>query len=86
VAARIRKEGDRIAMARIGVTGMGTHAFRDRLAERMLESGASIADAAAAVGADEQPNADLFASADYRRHLARVHAARALTVALSRAS
>jgi carbon-monoxide dehydrogenase medium subunit len=86
VAARIRKSGDRITMARIGVTGMGTHAFRDRAAEQLLESGASIADAAAVVGAGEQPNSDLYASADYRLHLARVHAARALAVALSRAS
>ncbi|HLK65608.1 MAG TPA: xanthine dehydrogenase family protein subunit M [Bryobacteraceae bacterium] len=86
VAARIRKSGDRIAMARIGVTGMGTHAFRDRAAEQVLESGGTIADAAAIVGAGEQPNSDLFASADYRLHLARIHAARALTAALSRAS
>ncbi|HTS29310.1 MAG TPA: xanthine dehydrogenase family protein subunit M [Bryobacteraceae bacterium] len=86
VAARIRKNGNGIAMARVGVTGMGTHAFRDRAAEELLEKGASIADAAAVVGSGEQPNADLFASADYRRHLARVHAVRALTAALSRAS
>jgi carbon-monoxide dehydrogenase medium subunit len=86
VAARIRKSGDRIAMARIAVTGMGTHAFRDRAAEQMLENGSSIAEAAAVVGADEQPNADMFASADYRRHLARIHAARALAAAISRAS
>jgi carbon-monoxide dehydrogenase medium subunit len=86
IAARIRKDGDRITMARIGVTGMGTHAFRDRAAEQLLEGGSSIAEAAAVVGASEQPNADLYASADYRRHLARVHAARALASALSRAS
>ncbi|MBZ5617107.1 MAG: xanthine dehydrogenase family protein subunit M [Acidobacteriia bacterium] len=86
IAARIKKSGDRIAMARIGVTGLGAHAFRDRGAEQLLESGASIADAAAVVGEAEQPNSDLYASGDYRRHLARVHAARALVVALSRAS
>jgi carbon-monoxide dehydrogenase medium subunit len=86
IAARIRKTGNAISMARIAVTGMGTHAFRDRAAEALLEGGASIADAAAVVGAGEQPNSDLFASADYRRHLARIHTARALTMALSRAS
>ena len=86
VAARVRKSGDRITMARIAVTGMGTHAFRDHAAEQLLENGASIAEAAAVVGASEQPNADLFASADYRRHLARIHAARALAAAVSRAS
>jgi carbon-monoxide dehydrogenase medium subunit len=86
VAARIRKSGGRISMARVGVTGMSTHAFRDRAAEQLLEGGGSIAQAAAMVGESEQPNSDLFASADYRRHLARIHAARALTAALSRAS
>jgi carbon-monoxide dehydrogenase medium subunit len=86
VAARVRKSGDRIVMARIGVTGLGTHAFRALAAEQLLENGASIADAAAVVGKGEQPNSDLFASGDYRRHLARIHAARALTVAVSRAS
>jgi carbon-monoxide dehydrogenase medium subunit len=86
VAARIRKTGGRISMARIAVTGMGAHAFRDRNAERLLESGASVTDAVAALGENEQPNADLYASADYRRHLARVHAARAVTVAISRAA
>ena len=86
VAARVRKSGGRITMARVGVTGMGSHAFRDLAAEKLLEGGASVADASTVVGKDEQPNADLYASADYRRHLARVCAARALTKALSRAS
>lgn len=86
VAARVRKSGDRIAMARIGVTGMGPRAFRARAAEELLEGGGSIADAAALVGQGEQANSDLYASADYRLHLTRVHAARALTAALSRAS
>ena len=40
----------------------------------------------AAVPQGQEANADLYASADYRRHLARIWAARALTVALSRAS
>ncbi|MBZ5728141.1 MAG: xanthine dehydrogenase family protein subunit M [Acidobacteriia bacterium] len=86
VAVRIKKNGAAISMARIGVTGMGPRAFRDRAAEKLLEEGADIARATAAVGAGQEANADLYASADYRRHLAAVHAARALTVALSRAS
>ena len=86
VAARIRKKGDRITMARIAVTGMGSHAFRDRGAEALLEGGAPVAEATAAVGQGQESNSDLYASADYRRHLARVHAARAITVAVSRAS
>ena len=86
VAARIRKKGDRITMARIAVTGMGSHAFRDRGAEALLEGGAPVAEATAAVGQGQESNSDLYASADYRRHLARVLAARAVTLALSRAS
>jgi len=85
IAARIKKDGNRI-MARIGVTGMGAHAFRALAAEKVLENGGSVADAAATVGDGETPNSDLYASADYRLHLARVHAARALATAISRAS
>jgi len=86
VAARIKKDGNRIAVARIGVTGMGARAFRALAAEKLLEDGASIAEASAVVGEGETPNSDLYASADYRLHLARVHAARALATAVSRAS
>lgn len=87
VAARIKKTAGKISTARIGITGVGPHAFRALEAEKRLESGADIAQAAAAaVGAGQEVNTDLYASSDYRRHLARVWAARALTVALSRAS
>jgi carbon-monoxide dehydrogenase medium subunit len=86
VAARVKKDGAKIAMARIGVTGMAPRAFRARNAEAILEAGGSVADAAAVVGAGEDPNSDLFASGEYRLHLARVHAARALNAALTRAS
>jgi carbon-monoxide dehydrogenase medium subunit len=85
-AARIRKSGGRIAMARIGVTGMGPRAFRAREAEKLLEGGASIAEAVAAVGVGEDANSDLYAGSEYRHHLARVYAGRAVAVAVSRAS
>jgi carbon-monoxide dehydrogenase medium subunit len=86
IAARVRLESGKIAMARIGVTGLASRAFRALAVERLLEQGASIADAVSHLGEDEIPNSDLYASADYRRHLARVHAARALSTAISRAS
>jgi len=86
VAARIKKAGGKTALARIGVTGAGPRAFRARAAEKLLESGADIATAAASVADGQETNSDLFASADYRRHLTRVWAARALAMALSRAS
>ncbi|HEY1241135.1 MAG TPA: xanthine dehydrogenase family protein subunit M [Bryobacteraceae bacterium] len=86
VAARIKKTAGKISLARIGVTGLAPRAFRATAAEKLLESGGDIAKAAAAVGEGQEANSDLYASADYRRHLARVWAARAMTVALSRAS
>jgi aerobic carbon-monoxide dehydrogenase medium subunit len=86
VAARIKQSGGKITMARIGITGMGPRAIRARKAEELLEGGASIATAVATIGVGEEANSDLFADGDYRRHLARVYAGRALTVAVSRAS
>lgn len=87
VAARIKKTAGKITMARIGVTGMGPKAFRATAAERLLESGADVAAAVATIGGDgEEANSDLYADADYRRHLARVYAARAVATAVSRAS
>jgi carbon-monoxide dehydrogenase medium subunit len=86
VAVRIQKTGDRIRMARIAVTGMGPRAFRDRAVEKALEDGVATSPAVAALGEGQEANSDLYASAEYRRHLARVHAARAIAVALSRAT
>ncbi len=86
VAARILRTAGRVTLARIGVTGLAPSAFRARDAERILESGGSVAEAAATVGAGVEPNSDFYAAADYRLHLARVHAARALAAALARAA
>jgi carbon-monoxide dehydrogenase medium subunit len=86
VAARVKRSGDKISMARVGVTGMSGRAFRAREAERLLEAGSDVAQSVAGVGAGEEANSDLYASAEYRRHLARVRAKRAISVALTRAS
>jgi len=86
VAVRIKKAGGRISLARVGVTGMGPRAFRALEAEKLLESGADAATAAAAVGQGQEANSDLYASGDYRRQLARVWGARAIATAVSRAS
>jgi carbon-monoxide dehydrogenase medium subunit len=86
VAVRVKKSAGGIAMARIGVTGMGPHAFRARNAEALLQDGAGTAAAAEVVGEGEETNSDLYASGEYRRHLARIHAARAIAAALTRAS
>ena len=89
IAARLRRSGGKLVLARIGVTGMAPRAFRAVNAEELLEntagSAADLERAAAVVGEGEEANSDLHASADYRRHLARVHARRALTIASQRA-
>jgi aerobic carbon-monoxide dehydrogenase medium subunit len=86
VAARVRKNGNGIAAARIGVTGFGPRAFRARNVEQALEAGSGIPDAVAQIGEGEDANSALYASAASRRQLLRVHAARAIEMALSRAS
>lgn len=85
VAVRLEARAGRVTMARIAVTGMGPHAFRDTAVEKLLEDGTPIPQAVASLGEGQDANSDAYASGDYRRHLARVHAARALTTALSRA-
>src|SRR6476646_7210389 len=88
IAARVRKSGGKITMARIGVTGLSNRAFRASAAEKALEgkagSAADIQAAAALVAQGIEANADLHASADYRKHLAVIYAAKALTAALGR--
>ncbi len=84
VAVRVKKSGGKISLARIAVTGVASHAFRATNAEKLLESGAAPDQAAAAVAEGIDANSDLYASAEYRLHLARVHARRAIATALSR--
>ncbi len=88
VAARVRKSGGKIAMARVGVTGLSGKPYRATGVEKALEGSAGspsdIQKAAAVVADGVDANSDLFASAEYRKHLARIYTMRALTVALSR--
>ena len=90
IAVRLRRAGGNIAMARIGVTGLSNRAFRAAHAEKALEgragSPAEIQAVAALVAHGVEANSDLHASAEYRTHLAAIHAARALTIALARAA
>jgi carbon-monoxide dehydrogenase medium subunit len=86
IAVRVRKSGGKVAMARIGVTGLSNCAFRAAAAEKALVgtagSAADIQAAAALVANGVEANSDLHASAEYRSHLATVYAGRALTAAL----
>ncbi|MBM3774508.1 MAG: xanthine dehydrogenase family protein subunit M [Acidobacteria bacterium] len=81
VAARIRQ-----GFARVGVTGLAGKAYRAREVERLLEGGADARTAAARIADGVDANSDLHASADYRRNVAQIYAARAITRAQSGAA
>lgn len=78
-----------IAEARIGLTAVGPTPVRAAAAERLLignaPSDALWAEAAEAVRGAVDPDGDIHASAEYRRHVAGVLTERALREALSRA-
>jgi carbon-monoxide dehydrogenase medium subunit len=90
VAARVKKSGGKVTMARVGVTGLSGKPYRANSVEKALEgtagSASDVQRAAESVAEGVDANSDLHASADYRKHLARVYTMRALTVALSRTS
>src|SRR4029453_10485722 len=85
VAAVVRREGGRIAEARIGLTNMGPTPLRARGVEAALVDGeatpAAIVAAAEHAAEGTSPSSDLNARADYREHLARVLTRRAVTAA-----
>ena len=75
--------------ARVGITGVGSAAYRatgteDLLAGKVLDD-ATIASAADHATDGVDANDDIFASAEYRRHLTHVFTKRAIREALSRA-
>jgi carbon-monoxide dehydrogenase medium subunit len=90
VAARVRKAGGKISMARVGITGLAGKAFRATNVEKLLEgtegNAADIRKAAAVAGSGVDANSDLFASANYRLQMAKVYASRAMNEALLRTS
>jgi len=90
VAARMRKTDGIISMARVGVTGLAAIGFRAVAVEQLLEgtagSAADIKKAAAVIADGVEANSDIHASANYRKHVAAVYAARAITAALERSS
>ena len=85
VATTLTLSGDRIAQARIALTGVGPTALRATAAETLLV-GQRLDDkltkrAITAVREAISPETDLHASADYRRHLVGVLTGRALAAA-----
>jgi len=89
VSAALAVDADgRCTMARVGITGVGPIAYRARAVEEAVvgrePTDDTLATAAAAAADGVEANADLFASAEYRRHLARVLTRRALVLARDR--
>ncbi|MGH9297230.1 MAG: FAD binding domain-containing protein [Acidimicrobiales bacterium] len=69
--------------ASVALVNMAPVPMRATSTEEALAGGASIADAAASADAETDPSADVNASVEYRRHLARVLTRRALEQALA---
>lgn len=89
IAALVVVEGQRCRLARLATAGAGPVPIRLRAAEVVLE-GEGLADSAIEAAAQTarglvEPDSDIHASADYRRHLIHVLTARALTRARARA-
>jgi len=88
IAAVLVGEGGRCTSARIATAGAGPVPARLRAAEEILAqdglTDAAIGGAAERAAALVEPDSDIHASAEYRRHLARVLTGRALTRARAR--
>ena len=80
---------DNCERASIGITGVSAKAYRASAVESALNGAAlndeTIANAAAHAADGVDINGDLFASADYRRHLAAVYTKRAIEAAIASA-
>jgi len=89
VAATLTVAGGAIEQARIALTGIGATALRASTAENLLIGHALepelVGRVIDAVRATIEPETDLHASSDYRRHLAGVQTGRALAAAWRRA-
>jgi carbon-monoxide dehydrogenase medium subunit len=85
VAAAVRRSGDGIAEARIGLVNMGATPLRAHLTETALagaQAGPEAVGRAANLAAEgTHPATDLSGSAEYREHLARVLTRRAVLAA-----
>jgi carbon-monoxide dehydrogenase medium subunit len=82
--------GNSCETAGVGITGVAAKAYRaakveNALAGRQIDE-AVPAEAAAHACDGVEINADLYASADYRKHLAQVYTRRAIQTAFARAS
>ena len=87
VAAVLTIDGGKCTKASIGITGAGTHAVRAKGVEAAL-AGKSLDAASIAAAADKAPDgvdvqADLQGSVEYKKHLLKVFAKRAIEAAVA---
>ena len=87
VAANLSLTSDgNCQQASIGITGVAAKAYRPAAVENALNGATlndeTIAGAAAQASEGIEANGDLFASADYRKHLAQVYTQRAISAAM----
>jgi carbon-monoxide dehydrogenase medium subunit len=73
--------GVAVVDGRVGLVNMGASPLRASATEAALADGASIDEAAALADQGTDPQSDVSATAEYRRHLARILTRRALTTA-----
>ena len=89
VAAQVSAKGGKIALARVGVSGVATKAYRAKAVEAALEgkpaTAAGISEAAKRATEGVEALSDIYADAAYRTHIAQVYTRRALEAALARA-
>jgi len=82
-------QGGACQSAGVGITGVASKAYRASGVEKELVGKAIDKQVATAAGARAtdgiNANGDLYASADYRRHLAQVYTARAIQAAVASA-
>jgi carbon-monoxide dehydrogenase medium subunit len=82
VAAHVVRASGSIR-CRLGITGLAGKAFRARETEAAIEAGKLPSEAVTAIVAGDETNSDIHASAEYRAHMARVYARRALEAVLA---
>ncbi len=88
IAALLAADGERCRRARLAAAGVGPKPIRLRAAEEILEhdglNDRSVEAAAARAAELVEPDSDIHASAEYRRHLTRVLTRRAIRRAAAR--
>jgi aerobic carbon-monoxide dehydrogenase medium subunit len=84
VAALVHRDNGAVAAASIGLTNMAGTPIRAKAAEGALAGGSSPAEAAGQMAEGTEPSDDTAATAEFRKHLARVLGRRALEEAIAR--